>query len=484
MGSAEFSVNFLDDQSIQRFLRKTKAGHPLSPYLSWDYWDAFGNWFVQNRKLGRVPTRRWPESKLLDNFMSEHFRLLHLWASLESGGEVTVDVTDYFHKQEDMYSNLAVGALYVDQMLNQEMKYLKASQQKVAEFIETDGLVPRRFLRNLGFPFESFFIEFDKPWVYEHWTQAVGDQKQPFPARIWGIKVTNISNSEAFLRTIKRGTNKGPWVMLQPIFTGNINTYRTSGSIVEKLSYGSLFHNVDYTPRSLWYDEDEDYWAEFLEREDIEHSDNAFRVLSNCMTDFDYLVLSLDDGSIFVGDDNYGTADGISINIGTIYDLDNLRLDRKLMETHGNYQQAVRNWGEFARMFSATLMYMMSKSIRFTNSRPLTRAEKHRGEKYPPSWPKGTLPIPWIDIEVETIEDDEGKIATGAGTPHSFRYDVIGHTRIYRKKQADGSIRRVPVWVKGHQRGIRHEDYVPKRHTFTTEHTVPSEIKQLVIEQV
>ena len=494
--------NVLMEQEIQRFLRKVKKTHPLGLMLSQDYWETFADWFRQNRKLGRVPTRRWPESKLLDNFMSEHFRMFGLTAMFEAEGKRwEIEMPKTIAGTDDVPSNVVVGSTIIHDLLAQDTKYLKASQEKVVEFMETEGIMPRRFHQNLKVPFDQFFIEFDKPWIFPNWITAGGINKEPMPVHIWGVLSQfiehrfhhtwlNPTGSGKVLASLPE-SDQGPWVKLIILY-GHNPSDGTGAEI-------RLINNLDYTPRSLWNDEDEDYWARTLEIEDIEHSDNLFRCLFPTVTDSDFMVLSLFDGSIYVDSSNYestyGTApiptldptgEGVppAVKIGTIYELDNLRLDRKWMAMYAKYQEGVRSWGEFARIFSTTLLYMMSKSIRFTNSRPLTRAERRRGDKYPSERSRGAFPAPWLEVEVEVLEDDERKIATGAGTPHSFRYDVIGHTRIYRKKQADGSIRRVPVWVKGHQRGIRHEDYVPKRHTFTTEHTVSSEIKQLVIEQV
>ena len=55
-----------------------------------------------------------------------------------------------------------------------------------------------------------------------------------------------------------------------------------------------------------------------------------------------------------------------------------------------------------------------------------------------------------VKIQHEKVESSGG---TGAGTKHSFRYDVRGHFR----RMPDGKL----TWVRAHQRGLSHEFYVP-----------------------
>ena len=471
--------NLLQVQHTERFLRKTKQMHPLTPMLSWDYWNAFGNWFTQNRKLGRIPDRRWPESKLLDNFMSEHFRMLEVWAIYAALGKID-DIPD-----EDLHGNVMVGATIVHDLLSQETKYLKIAQEKVVEFMEIDGPVPQRFLQNIKTPFDQFFIEFDKPWIYPNWITAGGDNKEPHPVHIWGVQTQTISSELARQLITEDKSDKGPWVRLIIIYAHNL-TDGPEGEI-------RLINNLDYMPRSLWNDEDEDYWESTIESEDVEHSDNLFRPVFPTVTDSDFLVLSLFDGSIYVGPSNYASnvpqrsrnktfmESLFDTKVGTIYDLGNLRLDRTLMARYPNYQAGVRSWGEFARTFSTTLLYMMSKSIKHIKSRPLNRAEQRRGQKHPSSRPRGSLPVPWIQVEVAPM-DEKISPATGTGTPHGHQYDVRGHIRHTKRRLKDGTIQHNVGWVKSHVRGPEESEYIPKVHSYSGDMELTLPVKKFIIE--
>ena len=72
------------------------------------------------------------------------------------------------------------------------------------------------------------------------------------------------------------------------------------------------------------------------------------------------------------------------------------------------------------------------------------------------------IPNPWHTVQVEPSVRLQNGSETGHETgSHSHRYDVMGHLRYGKHLLKDRSYRHTVEWVKPHQRGLRHELYVP-----------------------
>lgn len=78
--------------------------------------------------------------------------------------------------------------------------------------------------------------------------------------------------------------------------------------------------------------------------------------------------------------------------------------------------------------------------------------------------PRRRYPLPYHHVEFRPEYDGESG-ALEAGTEHGYRYDVVGHLRVNRHRLADGSYRRRVEWVRPHQRGLKHDLYIPKTTT-------------------
>lgn len=70
---------------------------------------------------------------------------------------------------------------------------------------------------------------------------------------------------------------------------------------------------------------------------------------------------------------------------------------------------------------------------------------------------------PFYTVEFKRGGGRTRPVNTGAGTPHSYRYDVRGHFRHLRderyQRNLDGTYK--VIWVSSHQRGVENELYIP-----------------------
>ena len=128
---------------------------------------------------------------------------------------------------------------------------------------------------------------------------------------------------------------------------------------------------------------------------------------------------------------------------------------------------------DFGGLVFGLSVYMMSKSVRIVRHQPETRAERRRLAA------NRRIPQPWHVVRVEPRIQD--------GTPipeeieirdHGYRYDVIGHLRFGRHKRADGTYSHTIEWVRPHQRGLRHELYVPKTSHFRRRGKIAPEMSE------
>jgi hypothetical protein len=112
---------------------------------------------------------------------------------------------------------------------------------------------------------------------------------------------------------------------------------------------------------------------------------------------------------------------------------------------------------EYTTFISWVLVYMMAKGIHITEQQ-ISKKERKRFERH-------KHPIkPWHIITVEPRITTAMSGATGYGTKHSYRYDVMGHLRFgkHRVKTKDGwgYVRHIE-WIAPHQRGLQHSKYIP-----------------------
>ena len=114
---------------------------------------------------------------------------------------------------------------------------------------------------------------------------------------------------------------------------------------------------------------------------------------------------------------------------------------------------------QMAEILSWTLAYLMSKGLRIIQVLP-PRAERRRAQK------KGEIPQPWhlVELDPRFIRDSNGNGEATGGREHGYRYDVIGHLRLARRKMPDGTYRESIEWVRPHQRGLKNSLYIPKTY--------------------
>jgi hypothetical protein len=97
------------------------------------------------------------------------------------------------------------------------------------------------------------------------------------------------------------------------------------------------------------------------------------------------------------------------------------------------------------------LAYMMTPGMSIEHVAPDAAVNRKREAK-------GKKPLPDYYVCKWAGNADKvrstGRREPGAGSAHSFRYDVAGHFR----RLPDGRT----VWIRSHQRGIGHEEYRPK----------------------
>ena len=131
----------------------------------------------------------------------------------------------------------------------------------------------------------------------------------------------------------------------------------------------------------------------------------------------------------------------------------------------GYWERTIAKYAEF---FSWLILYTVAKGIEIVEE-PLPRSERRRMAR---AGRKGELPEPWQIVRVEptVVRKYESR---QAGSPekatHGYRYDVRGHLRKGKHKLRDGSYKYTVEWVPAHQRGLKHELYIPKIHQYSGE---------------
>jgi hypothetical protein len=100
----------------------------------------------------------------------------------------------------------------------------------------------------------------------------------------------------------------------------------------------------------------------------------------------------------------------------------------------------------------------MAKSVKIREEQePMSRQVRRALER------EKKIPAPWHVVYVEPKTGVKGTPGGGEGAEHGYRYDVIGHLRCGRHKTKDG-YRETIEWVSDHQRGLKHELYIPKTY--------------------
>ena len=134
-------------------------------------------------------------------------------------------------------------------------------------------------------------------------------------------------------------------------------------------------------------------------------------------------------------------------------------------------RQLVEQTERCARFLGYLGAYMMANGIEIVEEKVSRQQKRLLARRKGPS--------PWHVIQVKpTIRDvlpPEGK-DDGYVRRHGHRYDVMGHLRFGKHKLKDGTYRHTIEWVKPHQRGLRHEHYVPAIRKFGGNRALPAEV--------
>ena len=131
----------------------------------------------------------------------------------------------------------------------------------------------------------------------------------------------------------------------------------------------------------------------------------------------------------------------------------------------GTWERTLNKYTEF---FCHIILYTVAKGIEIVVE-DVPRSERRRMERLRQ---KGEWPEPWqiVRVEPSLIKKYEDRQASHNGTTaHGYRYDVRGHMRKGKHKLRDGSYRYTVEWVPAHQRGLKHELYIPKVHQYAGE---------------
>ena len=164
----------------------------------------------------------------------------------------------------------------------------------------------------------------------------------------------------------------------------------------------------------------------------------------------------------------YVFTQGNSIYIHT-YLVDAARAQADLL-SHTGSETAPSTGMATARLLS----YMTAKGIEIVE-KDLPRGQRRL-------LTKRKLPNPWHIIRVSpTIRRnaDGEDIEPGPGGEHGYRYDVAGHLRYGRHRLADGSYRLTTEWVRAHQRGLKHELYIPAVRNYKGTGDVDAALREL-----
>ena len=117
---------------------------------------------------------------------------------------------------------------------------------------------------------------------------------------------------------------------------------------------------------------------------------------------------------------------------------------------------------KLAKVACMVITYLTARAVKVVEE-PLTRNVRRRLERK-------QLPNPFHVVTTHTPRAGHSQSdQTGQGSPHSYRYDVIGHIRFGRHLLADGTHRVTREWVRPHQRGLRNLRYIPATRRYSAD---------------
>lgn len=114
-------------------------------------------------------------------------------------------------------------------------------------------------------------------------------------------------------------------------------------------------------------------------------------------------------------------------------------------------------------------MFLTSPAVSLEERKPSEKLNRKRAKA-------GKAPLPgWYEIAYKKSRSRPAETGSGADGPafrHSFRYDVRGHFKHFRRGPLAGPV----VWVPPHQRGLQNELYKPKAYRVDNEPETPVEL--------
>ena len=509
--------------------------------------------------------RMWPECKPMDHFMSCTTRLvanwqaitqrpsmqpefnydnelashdielwgqtlLHylnacIWRSYENNMGHNMPVEDY----EDMIEAVKLNYLehhepwinyhstIAEYLTKSDIKWLHIELDAVHEYLESDGMIPQRYLENLHLPFPSCAIMYDKP------TKATS--REVITRMVWWeTLLTDEGPAYMDFNPDKNSlTYDTEWQLVIVKYSKAYPDHLIIQSVVASTKLNEL-NNPDFTPPSQLTVDDEKAWEKLL------HADEARA--KEIRTTIEEEIASRNRGNkpseifppnVFARDHWYPAeidlqATMLSLKTGDVYTVDNVipvahikddkeraeqadRLRAQYINPDGSislqgrtsigniYPSEVSRQGIpslhmdriiLAQTVAATLAYTMGKgfSERYTMSRNQRRRLEREASK-PNS--NQLVPKPFMYVDVAPM-DEKVSPATGTGTPHGHQYDVRGHVRHTKRRLKDGTIQHNVGWVKSHVRGPEESEYIPKVHSYSGDMELTSPVKKFIIE--
>ncbi len=137
------------------------------------------------------------------------------------------------------------------------------------------------------------------------------------------------------------------------------------------------------------------------------------------------------------------------------YFIPNMKISSMPNRHIGWWENAIQEHVELVLWIFA---YTMAKSVKIEEIK-LSRQMRRFNDR------KGYIPRPWHRVFVEPkLVDKKISLEKGERQEVGFRFDVIQHLRFNKHKLLDGSYRYTIELVPSHQRGLKHEIYIPKTY--------------------
>jgi hypothetical protein len=113
--------------------------------------------------------------------------------------------------------------------------------------------------------------------------------------------------------------------------------------------------------------------------------------------------------------------------------------------------ELAKSWSQVKNLAIACIGYINCENIYLHREGDVPEAINAKRER------KGKSRLePYYTCRIRGVNYD-GPVNKGSGVEHGFRYDVRGHFR----RMDNGKT----TWVRPHQRGLKHELYIPKVYT-------------------